>query len=446
MPAISPYNSIAIYALISVLLGAAVASTTTNALVAPPRPLGSEYEWHEASNSLDPATSKPACRIFNGTSTLGSIREQWLYCPGTCSGEGRFTDMVTTSHHSPLNVPFQTSCSQNPSNGLVVTSPTKNITWIEYTEDYASTHPTGSCTLKLVLESLGAPLTVGMSASDSSGCSYPSMPCDWTYISAQNGFKLLSNETQYPTPDNKPKFKLVARTDAPTSQPFSWLPTRLSYDVSVVTTVCNAAMACMDEHELVQNPKSVDTMGSKFFCLEDAADALGLNIAVKKTGQGDVACLSTDGRNCNRMTSTCCNSLVITDQYQATGYCQSTGAICASSAPFLACGAQHLAVWGHSGYDVKSHWCNVGMDLLNKTENADLVKPVGPFSMTTTVTATQGQATASPTGMGSATTIAATTGSATATSMSIPSSASRMIWNSTGMISLLLLLLGLALL
>lgn len=65
---------------------------------------------------------------------------------------------------------------------------------------------------------------------------------------------------------------------------------------------------------------------------------------------GDVACMSPDGKNCNWGSCTDGNKKI-------------------SNPQFLKCGEMHKKIWGTTGYDTPDHWCNKADKLLLKKWN-----------------------------------------------------------------------------
>ncbi|OQR88618.1 hypothetical protein ACHHYP_06719, partial [Achlya hypogyna] len=70
----------------------------------------------------------------------------------------------------------------------------------------------------------------------------------------------------------------------------------------------------------------------------------GTSTPVAVTPTGDIACMSSDGRNCEWTGS--------------DAGCQSKLKTPVAPSNPLVCGAAHLAQWGSTGYDNPSHWCS----------------------------------------------------------------------------------------
>lgn len=71
-----------------------------------------------------------------------------------------------------------------------------------------------------------------------------------------------------------------------------------------------------------------------------------INVPLRKNAQGDVECMSEDGKGCLwKSNATECNKLITSQP---------------SNFQPLACGEMHKRLWGGTGYDVSSHWCAKG--------------------------------------------------------------------------------------
>ncbi|KAI9034659.1 hypothetical protein DFJ74DRAFT_650118 [Hyaloraphidium curvatum] len=89
--------------------------------------------------------------------------------------------------------------------------------------------------------------------------------------------------------------------------------------------------------------------GGNWFCLQDAS-GIDSWVPVKRTGAGQIACMSTNSWDCIWTPRECCLRLA------ASG---------TSTSPYFECGPLHFQLWQTSGYTDPSHWCYRGWQLVN---------------------------------------------------------------------------------
>ncbi|KAI9034141.1 hypothetical protein DFJ74DRAFT_762782 [Hyaloraphidium curvatum] len=89
--------------------------------------------------------------------------------------------------------------------------------------------------------------------------------------------------------------------------------------------------------------------GGSWFCLQDASGRDSW-VPVKRTGSGQIGCMSTNSWDCIWTPRDCCLRLA------ATGTDRS---------PYFECGPLHYRLWKTSGYSDASHWCYRGWQLVN---------------------------------------------------------------------------------
>lgn len=275
------------------------------------------------------------------------------------------------------NVTFQKACVANSSNGLPSDGERRKEKFLEYKEmklEYYGKNVT-SCVVYFVEETYGGPWTLATVTTEQRSCLFYA-PCPWKFLRRQPGFQLVFNGSR-----DDEDWQTIARTDVPAA----------SRNASYIT--CSVGIPKCDIYATFPESNITDPLGTGFTCMEDLFDPDGMNIAVKKTGSGQVACLSTDHRNCDRFLSSCCESmpLKITSEYTKANI---------AMAPILTCGEEHFAIWGQTGFDVPSHWCQDGAKVLGISSTTSSAS--GPWSTTAGFATATGKpipSAASPTGI-----------------------------------------------
>ncbi|KAI9012345.1 hypothetical protein DFJ74DRAFT_645488 [Hyaloraphidium curvatum] len=235
----------------------------------------SSTRYWESVDVPDPATGAPSCRMLSGDNAYGSYLERWTYCPGRCNPPGTDSAMLNGNPYNPnpQTTLIQTTCPPDADNGAA--GPNRTVGYIEYRLIG------GECYLRAVEEVLGRPLTTG--TAHNTGYRFMA-PCPIDYARELPGFVLAP-----------PNSTALARIDVPQ------------------LGVGDAAFGCVSAaiyKYLREPPGHIDNLGGNFHCIDDPIGLRGAQIAVKRTGLGDAACVSLDEHSCAVMTRECCLHMI----------------------------------------------------------------------------------------------------------------------------------------